>query len=519
MAETVEERIEKEIDETFKQIELKQKEPSKFLKELDLQSLCRKIMRNYADGRGRSPKYKPVAMGYTLIFQHILGLTARNQVRKRLKRNHNEAKDLGYTLENGIPNNQNLNYFINQKINQETLELIQHTADYILQKNEEKDKLKDVERHYDFQQTTDNKDSVNRPEGFKKTLNFLKWKLFPRIQFPRSDNTSYEDIELLELLVFAGMENICSNEAYDILAEKADKDLPTSQNVLKHIREMDRQEIQEMYEEAGQRILELAEEEGRMDTEVDVAIDYTKIPYYGDKNDEMVAETQPKDGTSHCYKFATLKVVTGNEQYAIKSLPVNKFANTEDLVEDLLQYAEQCIDIRRVYMDRGFFSGAVVNTMDDNDWKFIMPATRTSGIKNRLEKADGEKIEKYELNGKEPASFNLVLREGKDGELKSFATNCGKLEILAHNLFKLYGRRWDIETGYRVQKNKFLPKTTSKNYNVRLFLFLFSELLYNSWMLINVRISIELHGKIQEEKEITAKKFIHCLFEAFDEYG
>lgn len=519
MAESARERIEAEIDEVFEQIELEQQEPSKFLKELSLKPLCRKIMRNYADGRGRSPKYKPVAMGYTLIFQHILGLTARNQVRQRLKRNHNEAKDLGYTLENGIPNNQNLNYFINQKLSQETLELIEHTADYILRKNDEKDKLKGVERHYDFQQNTETEEPFNRPEGFKKTLNFLKWKLFPRIQFPRSDNNTYEDIELLELLVFAGMENICSNEAYDILAEKADKDLPTSQNVLKHIREMDRQEIQEMYEKAGQRILELAEEEGRMNTEVDVAIDITVIPYYGDKNDEMVAETQPKDGTTHCYKFATLKVVTGNEQYAIKSKPVNKFANTEDLVEDLLQYAEQHIDIRRVYMDRGFFSGAVVNTMDENDWKFIMPATRTSKIRTIIEEADGETIQEYELNGSEKAKFNLVLREGKDGELKAFATNCRKLEILTHNLFNLYGRRWDIETGYRVQKNKFLPKTTSKNYNVRLFLFLFSELLYNSWMLINVRISIKLYGEIQEEKEITAKKFIHCLFEAFDEYG
>jgi IS4 transposase len=64
-----------------------------------------------------------------------------------------------------------------------------------------------------------------------------------------------------------------------------------------------------------------------------------------------------------------------------------------------------------------------------------------------------------------------------------------------------------------------LPKTTSKNYNVRLFLFLFSELLYNCWTLINVRISLEKHGEIREDKEITAKKFIRCLFEAFDEYG
>ena len=295
--------------------------------------------------------------------------------------------------------------------------------------------------------------------------------------------------------------------------------MPTSQNVLKHIREMDRAEIQETYEEEGQQILELAEEEGRLDQEVDVAIDYTKIPYYGDKNDEMVTESKSENGTTHFYKFATLKIVTGNEQYSLKSLPASKFSSTEDLVEELLQYAEEHIDVRRVYMDRGFFSGAVINLMDDNDWKFIMPATENTKIQRIIEETGEEDIQRYQLNVKEPASFNLVLREGKDDELKSFATNCGKLEILSHNLFDLYGRRWDIETGYRVQKNKFLPKTTSKNYNVRLFLFLFSELLYNSWMLINVRISLQKYGEIQPEKEITAKGFIYCLFEAFDEYG
>jgi IS4 transposase len=169
-------------------------------------------------------------------------------------------------------------------------------------------------------------------------------------------------------------------------------------------------------------------------------------------------------------------------------------------------------------MDRGFFSGAVVNTMGDNDWKFIMPATRTSKIRTIIEEADGEKIQEYQLNGSEKAKFNLVLRESNGGELKTFATNFGKLEIPTHDLFDLCGRRWNIETGYRVQKNKFLPKTTSKNYNVRLFLFLFLELLLNYWMLVNVRISLELYGEIQEDKEITAEKFIHCLFEAFDEY-
>jgi IS4 transposase len=89
---------------------------------------------------------------------------------------------------------------------------------------------------------------------------------------------------------------------------------------------------------------------------------------------------------------------------------------------------------------------------------------------------------------------------------------------LHYNLFDLYGRRWDIETGYRVQKNKFLTKTTSKNYNIRLFLFLFSELLYNCWMLVNVRIRLQRYGEIKPEKEITTGEFIAAVFHAFIDY-
>jgi hypothetical protein len=42
-----------------------------------------------------------------------------------------------------------------------------------------------------------------------------------------------------------------------------------------------------------------------------------------------------------------------------------------------------------------------------------------------------------------------------------------------------------IETSYRV-KGEFKPKTTSKNYVVRLFYFLFSVCLYNLWVLSSI---------------------------------
>jgi IS4 transposase len=64
-----------------------------------------------------------------------------------------------------------------------------------------------------------------------------------------------------------------------------------------------------------------------------------------------------------------------------------------------------------------------------------------------------------------------------------------------------------------------LPKTTSKNYNILLFLFLFSELLYDCWMLVNVRISLQKYGEIRQENEMSAGEFIAAVFNAFIDYG
>lgn len=67
-----------------------------------------------------------------------------------------------------------------------------------------------------------------------------------------------------------------------------------------------------------------------------------------------------------------------------------------------------------------------------------------------------------------------------------------------------YGRRWGIETCYRV-KEAFRARTTSKNYVIRLFYFMFSATLYNLWVILNALLSMALSGKLPEKPLVTAK--------------
>lgn len=517
------EKIEAEIDKAFEELELSNQPLSKFLSDLDLEPLRRQVMRCYGGGSGSNRKYSPMAMAYSLIYEEALGIGARTRTIRRLKRNLNEAKDLGFTMDTGIPNPQNYLYFTRDKMDEETLELIEHTARYIQKKNTETDKLLEVDSWEEASETSSKGERQGAVDKkFKEISNFLKWKVFPELKFPRADNITYDDIEFLDLLTFTGMRNVCTTEGYNLFTELTDRDIPHADTLLHHVRNTDRGEIYRMYEEGNEKILNLAKERGRLDREVDVAIDFTNVRYYGDKNDEMVIETKPKDGTSHAYQFATLKIVSGGEHYTLRAVPVGKFRGKKSVVESLLDYAEQVVEIRRVYADRGFFSIEILNLFEERGLRYIVPAIRNSRVKRRMEEVETPYIEQYTMeNNRETVTFNLVVLtpDDEDDDSKPFATNCGKLEILTQNLFDLYSRRWDIETGYRVSKENFYPKTTSKNYNVRLFYFLFSQLLYNTWILTNVAVSLHLYDEIRGEKLVTAQEFVTRLFQSYIDYG
>jgi hypothetical protein len=96
----------------------------------------------------------------------------------------------------------------------------------------------------------------------------------------------------------------------------------------------------------------------------------------------------------------------------------------------------------------------------------------------------------------------------KEGKKYAFATNIKTLGIRrADLLFRLYGKRWGIETGYRVLEHDFMPKTTSPNYALRFFYFCFGLALYNCWVLSNFLLGLALLSFLPEKPLLPARKF------------
>jgi len=231
----------------------------------------------------------------------------------------------------------------------------------------------------------------------------------------------------------------------------------------------------------------------------------------------MVMGKEPDRGTTKCYKFATINIVESGKRFTLLALPVGPFDTKEEILKKLLGYVLERIKIRRVYVDRGFCDSNTIKVFNSLHLRYLMPCTQYSTVKDILKVTPAPGIiTNFEMKD---ITFNLVIveEELENGrkEKRAFATNEEYNENdvnLAERLFDLYGKRWGIETSYRVKKHSYLPKTTSKNYLIRLFYFMFSVLLYNLWILADILIWLTLFGVVKEDHLLTSKYFGTILY-------
>jgi len=231
----------------------------------------------------------------------------------------------------------------------------------------------------------------------------------------------------------------------------------------------------------------------------------------------MIVGKEPDRGTSKCYKFATINIVEAGKRFTLLALSVGPFDRKEQILNKLLRFALKRIRINRVYIDRGFFDTKSLKVFQKLNLKYLMPATKITTVRNVLEIASSPTV----VNDfpMKDTKFNLVIveEETDNGEIvkRAFATNMSFDENdvnLAERLFYLYGKRWGVETSYRMKKHSFLPKTTSKNYLIRLFYFMFSVLLYTLWILADVLLWLSLHGIVEKDHLLTPKLFGTILY-------
>ena len=149
------------------------------------------------------------------------------------------------------------------------------------------------------------------------------------------------------------------------------------------------------------------------------------------------------------------------------------------------------LKIKRLYLDRGFFSISVIRWLKALDISFIMPAIRRGkkgGIKQFLKGRKSYKTT-YFLGKNEDNSVSMDLwiicqyRKGKRGKygIEYFAYVVHKVSTSLSYIHQEYRQRFGIESSYRL-KNTCRIITTTKKPTLRLLYVGISFLLINIWI-------------------------------------
>lgn len=219
--------------------------------------------------------------------------------------------------------------------------------------------------------------------------------------------------------------------------------------------------------------------------QVDLAIDCTDLPYYGDPNEQGVVGGKPKKSTKWFFRFATICIVEDEYRFPLGVLPVDQLRNSDltGVVTELLEMASRHVSVNVLLLDRGFHSVKLFKKLKILGVSWLMPAKNTKRVKEGME-------ELKETARRGGSRSKRIVLSGQGGEVcvalmvkwsKKKQKWLGYLSDRRRKV-KRYGKRWGIETQYRVV-NKSRGWTTSKSWVVRVVLYGFGMLVNGVWEL------------------------------------
>ena len=225
-----------------------------------------------------------------------------------------------------------------------------------------------------------------------------------------------------------------------------------------------------------------------------VAIDLTDKPTYSKKKKENnnIVGGKPKASTFYFFRFATIQIADKRNPFTLYAMHCNKETTNEQIVEELVIQAKKLVRIKCVLIDRGFYDTKVFNKLEQLGIKYLMPCRADDKTDKMFDKylSSNYEVKPYFCQNvkKEYADFKLIMIRLENGTEIGYVTNMHFIKLhRAKYYIELYQKRWNIETGYRLQ-NMFLAKTCSINPSVRLFYFCYAVALHNLWVMIKSKV-------------------------------
>jgi len=365
-------------------------------------------------------------------------------------------------------------------------------------------------------------------EQIQRTTRLARDHGFDGFDSGRAANATYEDTQFFELQTFMGMVGCGTPQGANRFQYRHGPDRsPHGDTHLRAVKQFGAEALIQGFDVATDRLLSVIESEASFRRPVTAAIDITTIPYYGDvEGMSMVSGT--KDTDVRAFKFATLSIIGHNIPLVLGVEPIRESSEWDKnppnkihrVVRRLVKRAQDHVPIETVLCDREFDSQQVYQTLSNLGVNYLIPKRINSPERDVIEtmETDGEAVAVETASvqveaGSHQMRFLYVPSTKGDGTAV-FATNLRVGPDEAETVCRRYSRRWQIENEYKSIKHDFLAKTSSKDYRVRLFYFVFAVLLYNIWRLTDFLLKADLDGPMDYAPVLTAGECVEIVVSA-----
>jgi len=347
--------------------------------------------------------------------------------------------------------------------------------------------------------------------------------VYPAFSLPRGEGCEIHEHAFWDLQTHLGLrENLAANEgARGFVYESQRERTPLGHTHRKHIRGLSIDQIRVMYRTAIERLLDRLDETEAFHGAGIVAIDITEAdPFTGDRSGHEAEIIGTKEQTDeYAYQWATIQLVGNAVPLVLDARPVRKGETRVEIVEDLLDSADELVHIDNVLMDREFDSQHVLEAISQHGLSYVVPKrmyTSERGQAKRLLAVGQDRYvidRKLHLGNNEWHETTLIYRRNERSEYDDYRQYSVFMSNRGASYLTEYAYRWEIERGYRTIK-RFMAATTSKNFVLRFFYFAFACLLYSMWRGVDLLVQVKLTGEYDRSPMVTADNTLTLLKKA-----
>lgn len=306
-------------------------------------------------------------------------------------------------------------------------------------------------------------------------------------QIPLETQGSYSPQTFYQVLLWAASRQDTVEHACQVLTG-----VPSSNDVRYHLNQLE--DMAQLETQANETL------QGRLPDRIRnhrhrLAIDLHLIPYYGVPNEQeapYIYRSQAKAGTTTFFAYATIYVIRCHQRV---TLALHAIPRGETMVATLTillaRLSALRVRIKRLYLDRGFYSVPVIRWLQALRIPFLMPAIIRGKRGGTRALCHGRHSYRCPYTLKSPEYGSVVCQmavvcryhKGRCHRhgIQYLVFVVYRVEVALTQLPSHYRNRFGIETSYRL-KNPCRIRTTTKHPLVRFFYVALAFILVNLWI-------------------------------------